>query len=306
MNRYLEIREEVADALASGHPVVALESSLIAHGLPHPENLETARRLEAILREAGAVPATIGLLEGRIRIGLSPAEIERFATADDVAKVSRRDLAVVLARKGAGATTVAATMAAAALAGIRLFVTGGIGGVHRGGETSLDVSADLRELARSPVAVVCAGAKSILDLPRTLEVLETWGVPVVGYGTGDFPAFFSRSAGLPLEARVDTPEAAAELMQIQWGLGLGGGLVFANPIPEAAALEKAVLEGWIERALAEAGTERITGQDVTPVLLARLSRLSDGRTLAANLALVEHNARVGAAIACAYAALTRR
>lgn len=302
MNGYLDIREEVARALDAGRPVIALESSLISHGLPYPRNLATARRLEAVAREEGAVPATVALLDGRIKIGLSDAELEDLATAEGVAKVSRRDLAAVLTGKGRGATTAAATVAAAALAGIRVFATGGIGGVHRGGEASLDVSADLGELARSPVAVVSAGAKSVLDLARTLEVLETWGVPVVGYRTDDFPAFFCRGSGLALEARVDTPEAAAEIMRAHWGLGLAGGLLFANPIPEGAAIEPEVLETWMEAVLAEAAASGVSGKAVTPFLLARLNGQSGGRTLAANVALLEHNARIGARIAAAYAA----
>jgi pseudouridine-5'-phosphate glycosidase len=302
MDGYLDIRAEVARALDAGRPVVALESSLISHGLPRPRNLATARRLEAVAREEGAVPATVALLDGRLRVGLSDAEIEDLATAEGVAKVSRRNLAAVLAGKGRGAATVAATAAAAALAGIRVFATGGIGGVHRGGEASLDVSADLGALARSPVAVVSAGAKSILDLERTLEVLETWGVPVVGYRTDDFPAFFSHSSGLALEARVDTPEAAAELMRAHWGLGLTGGLLFANPIPKDAAVEPEVLETWMAAALAEAAARGVSGKAVTPFLLERLNRQSGGRTLDANVALLEHNARIGARIAAAYAA----
>jgi pseudouridine-5'-phosphate glycosidase len=302
MNGYLDIHAEVARALDAGRPVVALESSLISHGLPRPQNLETARRLEAVARAEGAVPATVALRGGKIRIGLSDAELEDLATAGDVVKVSRRDLAPVLARKGLGATTAAATLTAAALAGIRVFATGGIGGVHRGGETSLDVSADLGELARSPVAVVSAGAKSILDLERTLEVLETWGVPVVGYGTDDFPAFFDRNSGLALEARVDSPEAAADMMRAHWGLGLTGGLLFANPIPEGAAIEPEALEAWMTAALAEAAATGVSGKAVTPFLLERLNEHSGGRTLAANMALLEHNARIGARIAAAYAA----
>lgn len=305
MSAYLDIRPEVAAALAEGAPVVALETTLIAHGLPAPRNLKTARRLEAIVREGHAVPATVGLIDGKVRIGLSGPELERFAREDGIAKVSRRDLGPVLAGPQPGATTVAATMACAALAGIRVVATGGIGGVHRGGESSLDVSADLRELARSPLAVVCAGAKSILDLPRTLEVLETLGVPVVGYGTDEFPAFFARGAGLRLAARADSPEAAAAIMRAHWGLGLGGGLLVANPVPATAALDPGALDGWLRAALAEAAAAGLAGPAVTPFLLDRLAHLSGGRTLETNVALLENNARLGAAIACAYAGLPR-
>ncbi len=305
MSGFLDIRPEVAAALGRGRPVVALETSLIAHGLPAPQNLATARAMERAVGEAGAVPAAIGLIDGKVVIGLSHEEIGRFATERGIAKASLRDLAPLLARGGTGATTVAATLACAARAGIRVLATGGIGGVHRGGERSLDVSADLTELARAPVAVVCAGAKTVLDLARTLEVLETNGVPVLGYGTDEFPAFFARGSALRLEARVDTPEAAAAVMAAQWGLdsagGLPGGLVIAVPPPEDAALDPAVLEGWIARALAEAAARDVTGKDVTPFLLARLAEASGGRTLVANVALLEHNARLAGQIAAAYA-----
>ncbi len=269
--------------------------------------------MERAVGEAGAVPATIGLIDGKVVVGLSDREIGRFATEPGIAKASLRDLAPLLARGGTGATTVAATLACAAGAGIRVLATGGIGGVHRGGERSLDVSADLTELARAPVAVVCAGAKSVLDLARTLEVLETNGVPVLGYGTDEFPAFFTRGSALRLEARVDTPEAAAAVMAAQWGLGPAGGLpggppggpsgglVVAVPPPEDAALDQAALEGWIARALAEASARGVTGKNVTPFLLARLAEASGGRTLAANVALLEHNARLAGQIAAAYA-----
>ncbi len=299
MEDRFDIRPEVAAALAEGRPVVALETTVIAHGLPAPRNLEAARAMERALREAGAVPAAIGLLDGKVRVGLTPDETTHLAAAADVAKVSLRDLAPVLAQGSAGATTVAATMACAARAGIRMVATGGIGGVHRGGARSLDVSADLSELARSPVAVVCSGAKAILDLPRTLEVLETNGVPILGYGTDEFPAFFARNSGLRLEARVDTPEAAAAVMRAQWALGPMAGLLVAVPPPEDAAVEAGALEGWIAHALAEAAAGAVTGKAVTPFLLARLAELSQGRTLEANLALLENNARVAGRIAAA-------
>lgn len=305
MGPLLDVRPEVAEALSAGRPVVALETTVFAHGLPAPRNLEAARRMAAALGEAGAIAAPIGLLDGKVRVGLGEAELERLASAGEVAKVSRRDLAAVLARGAAGATTVAGTLACAALAGIRVLATGGLGGVHRGTGSSLDVSADLVELARSPVAVVCAGAKSILDLAGTLELLESAGVPVVGYGTDEFPAFFARGSGLALAARVDGPEAAGALLRTHWSLGLGGAVVFANPIPEAAALDPGALEGWTAAALAEARAQGVRGPALTPFVLARLDALSGGRTVEANLALLEHNARVAGRIAAAQAARRR-
>lgn len=298
----LDIRPHIADRLAAGAPVVALESTVIAHGLPHPRNVEVASRLQAIVRDGGATPATIGLAEGRVVIGLSDDEIERFATAGNVAKVSRRDFAPVLANHGLGATTVAATMFAAAQAGIRIFATGGIGGVHRGGEHSLDISADLAELAQTPVAVICAGAKSVLDLPRTLEVLETNGVPVLGYRTGDFPAFYTASSGLALEHRVDGPEAAAAIMHAHWHLGLSSGLLIASPPPAATAMQSQQVDAFIQAALAAADAAGIQGKDITPYLLSDLASRSEGQTLTANIALLENNAQVATAIAVAYAA----
>lgn len=303
MNSLLSIAPEVSAALAAGRPVVALESTIISHGMPYPQNLEMARRVEAILREEGAVPATIAVADGRIHVGLGDALLERLATAKDVAKLSRRDMGAILASGGLGATTVAATMIAAHLAGIRVFATGGIGGVHRGAETSLDISADLEELARTPVAVVCAGAKSILDLPKTLEYLETRGVPVIGYGTDTLPAFFSRSSGLALALRRDTPEEVAAVLAAQAALGFPAGTVIANPIPEAHAMPEAEIDAVIASALADADREGIAGKAVTPYLLARIVALTEGRSLIANIALVEHNARVGARIAKAWAAL---
>jgi pseudouridine-5'-phosphate glycosidase len=302
MNSLLSIAPEVSAALAAGRPVVALESTIISHGMPYPQNLEMAQRVEGIIREEGAVPATIAVADGRIHVGLDEALLHRLATAKDVAKLSRRDLAGILASGGLGATTVAATMIAAHLAGIRVFATGGIGGVHRGAETSFDVSADLDELARTPVAVVCAGAKSILDLPKTLEYLETRGVPVIGYGTDTLPAFFSRSSGLALALRRDTPEEVAALLDAQAALGFPAGAVIANPIPEAHALPEAEIDAAIASALADAGREGVGGKEVTPYLLARIVALTGGRSLTANIALVEHNARLGARIAKALAA----
>jgi pseudouridylate synthase len=299
----LEIRAEVAEALAGGRPVVALESTIIAHGLPHPDNLALARDLEAIVRAEGAVPATIALAGGRIRVGLDDATIERLATSADVAKVSRRDIAAVLAGGGLGATTVAGTMVAAQLAGIAVFATGGIGGVHRGAETSLDVSADLDELARTPVLVVTAGAKAILDLPKTLEALETRGVPVVGYATDDFPAFWCRSSGLGVPLRLDSAESVARAFAIHRRLGLGSGFVVANPIPEADALDRGAVEDAISRALADAASAGVAGKDVTPYLLKRVLAATGGASLRANVALVRDNARLAARIATALARL---
>ncbi len=301
-NDVLSAAPEVADALDAGRPVVALESTIIAHGMPYPRNLETARAVAAAVRAHGAVPATIAVLDGRIRVGLDDAALERLATAPDIAKLSRRDLPVVLARGGDGATTVAATMICAHLAGIAVFVTGGIGGVHRGAERSLDISADLDELARTPVAVVCAGAKAILDLPKTLEYLETAGVPVIGYGTDEFPAFYCRSSGLAVGHRCDTPAEVAAVLRAQAALVYPGGAVIANPIPPSAALPEAEVEAAIGRALAEAEARQVHGKDVTPFLLDRLAAITDGRSLDANVALVEANARLGAAIAVALAA----
>lgn len=306
MQDRVEILPEVRDALAAGQAVVALESTIITHGMPAPRNLETARAVAEEVRAGGAVPATIALLDGNIRIGLTAAELERLAGETDVAKVSRADLPAVLAAGGAGSTTVAATMICADLAGIRVFATGGIGGVHRGAERSFDVSADLQELARTPVAVVCAGAKAILDLPKTLEVLETLGVPVIGYGSDELPAFYSRESGLPVPLRRDSAAEIAAVMRAKWdpalGVGgLGGGLVIANPIPADAEIPAAEIAGHIETALAEAEAQGIQGKEVTPFLLARLEALSGGVSLEANVALVRNNARLAAEIAVAYA-----
>ncbi len=290
---------EIELALASGRPVVALESTIIAHGLPFPENLALAGELEADVRAEGAVPATIALIDGRIRIGLDAAEIERLVTSPDVAKVSRRDMAAVLAGGGLGATTVAGTMIAARLAGISVLATGGIGGVHRGAEASGDVAADLDELAQTRVLVVTAGAKAILDLPKTLEVLETRGVPVAGFGTDTFPAFWCRSSGLALPLRLDTAEAVARAFDLHRRLGLPSGFVVANPIPEADALDRDLVESAIAAALADAARERIAGKDVTPYLLKRIVQATSGASLRANIALVRNNARLAARIAVA-------
>lgn len=293
----LKFSAEVADARASGAPIVALESTIITHGMPFPQNLETARRVEAEICAHGAVPATIAVMAGKLHIGLDAAELERLARADEVMKLSRADLAACLATGRTGATTVAATMIAAHLAGIAVFATGGIGGVHRGAERTFDISADLHELARTPVTVVAAGAKAILDLPKTLEVLETLGVPVIAYGQDGFPAFWSRSSGLAAPLRMDSPAdiAAAHLMRAR--LGLAGGQLVANPISEADEITRADITPVIETALAEAETERIAAKAVTPYLLSRILELTGGRSLEANTALVLNNARLGAAIA---------
>jgi pseudouridine-5'-phosphate glycosidase len=303
VNSYLDIRSEVAEAIDRGGPVVALESTVISHGLPRPHNLETAQRMEAAVRREGAVPATVGLLNGRLIVGLSHEEIELLANADEVHKVSRRDLSAVLASRKLGATTVAATILIASQAGISVFATGGIGGVHRGVQETLDISADLAELARTPVAVVCAGAKIILDLPRTLELLETLGVPVVGFRTSSFPAFYVRDSGLNLDLRVESAEEAARLMSIQSQLGLSSGIVFCNPPPESSALDRAQTESLIKTALIAANSAGIQGKAVTPYLLSYLSNASDGATLKANMDLLVSNASVAAQIAIAQSVL---
>ena len=303
MDTTLLIREDVAAALQAGRPAVALESTVFAHGLPRPQNLETARAMEAAVREEGAVPATIAIIEGRLVAGLSAEQLATFAATDGIAKVSRADLAAVQAARQTGATTVAATMLIAARAGIRVFATGGIGGVHRGAELSFDISADLPEIARTPVAIVCAGAKAILDLPRTLEVLETLGVPVAGYRTNKFPGFYVEDSGLPLHARVDTPAEAARLMQIHWQMGLTSGIVFCNPPPAGSALQEQEVDAWIAQALQSAATAGIRGKAVTPYLLDYLAKASHGQTLETNIALLVNNARVAAQIAKAYSAL---
>ncbi|CAO3418214.1 pseudouridine-5'-phosphate glycosidase [Azospirillum endophyticum] len=294
---------EIADALAAKRPVVALESTVISHGMPYPQNLETARALEAEVRAAGAVPATIAVMDGRIRVGLDDGALERLATAGPTArKLSRRDLPIAVATGAIGATTVAATMIGARLAGISVFATGGIGGVHRGAETSFDISADLDELARTSVCVVCAGAKSILDLPKTLELLETRGVPVLGFGTDEFPAFYSRRSGLPVDHRCDNAKEVADILRAKWQLGLEGGVLLANPIPAADELDSDVMESAVAQALADAESRKIRGKDITPHLLAALERITGGRSLTANIALIRNNARVAAEVATALAA----
>ena len=301
MNPLLTMTPDVCAALEAGRPVVALESTLIAHGMPYPQNLEVAQQLGQAVRDEGAVPAIIAVGHGRILVGLGDDDLQRIAEARDVAKISSREIAAFLASGKLGATTVAATMACAHRAGIRMFATGGIGGVHRGAESTFDISADLEEFARTLVAVVSAGAKAILDLPKTLEYLETKGVPVIGYGTDIFPAFFSRSSGLALQLRCDTPDDVAAVLLMQDRLSFAAGTLIANPIPKEHALPEAEVEAAIGRAVSEANAKGISGKDVTPYLLAALVKLTAGRSLAANRALAEHNARVGARIAVAYA-----
>ncbi len=297
----LDIAQPVRDALRNGRPVVALESALITHGLPYPHSLETARLLEATVSAENAVPATIAVLGGRLKVGLAVEELAMLAGGRPARKVSLRDLPVVVARGKDGGTTVAATMWIAHRAGIQVFATGGIGGVHRG--HPFDVSADLVQLATTPIAVVCAGAKAILDLPLTLEWLETHGVPVLGYQTGEFPAFYSRSSGLPVDAQVDSPEDAARLIAIQWALGLTGSVLIGVPIPEHAAIPAERIEAAIQQALAEARQGAVSGKAVTPFLLARVAALTGGASLQANIALLENNARIAAQIAWALAAM---
>ena len=293
----LNLAPEVRAALEAHWPVVALESTVISHGLPWPENLDLARRMEARVRAGGATPATVAILKGEVKVGLTDSEIEHLARAPGIMKVSRRDYPVAVAQKRDGATTVAGTMIAAHWAGIKVFATGGIGGVHRGAGT--DVSADLPELAHTPVVVVCAGAKAILDLPATLEWLETHGVPVVGYGTDEFPAFYSRESGLKLDARADSPAEAAAIARAMWDMGFGGGMLVCVPCPAEAARAREEMEGVISTALREAEAQGIRGKAVTPFLLARVSELTHGESKAANLALLENNARVAAEIAVA-------
>ena len=297
MQSLLVFSEEVRAARAAGQPIVALESTIISHGMPYPQNVQTAREVEQIIRDGGAVPATIAIMDGKICVGLSDAQLEQLGNTAGVLKVSRRDLPYVLSQRKLGATTVAATMICAELAGIRVFVTGGIGGVHRGAASSFDISADLQELAHTSVAVVCAGAKSILDLPLTLEYLETHGVPVVSVGQAQFPAFFTRDSGLNADFQLDSAAELADFIQTKWTLGLNGGVVVANPVPAAHAMLKAEIDAMTEQALREADAQGIGGKAVTPFLLERIKQLTEGRSLATNIALVKNNAVLGAALA---------
>ncbi|MFC4410176.1 pseudouridine-5'-phosphate glycosidase [Chungangia koreensis] len=300
MEQYLSFSKEVLEAKESGKPIIALESTIISHGMPYPQNVQTAREVEQIIRDGGAVPATIAIVDGKIKIGLSDDELEMFGQSKNVAKASRKDIAYLIATKQLGATTVAATMICADLADIRIFVTGGIGGVHRGAETTMDISADLEEIAQTDVSIICAGAKSILDLGLTMEYLETKGVPVVGVGTDVLPAFYTRTSPIKLEIRVDEAATAAELLKAKHDLNMKGGVVFANPIPEEDALEEAFITSIIDQALAEANENGIHGKEVTPFLLGKVKELTEGKSLDANIALVKNNAKVGAAIAVAY------
>lgn len=293
----LALSPEVTEARANGAPIVALESTIITHGMPFPQNVETARRVEAEIRAQGATPATIAIMDRQIHIGLTDPQLQALGQAENVAKLSRADLAACLATGGTGATTVAATMICAHLAGIQVFATGGIGGVHRGAETSFDISADLRELAETPVTVIAAGAKAILDLPKTLEYLETLGVPVIAYGQDDFPAFWSRMSGLKAPLRMDRAADIAAAHRMRRRLGLPGGQLVANPIPPEAEIPRAEITPHIEAALAEAEAKGIAAKAVTPFLLQRIFELTQGRSLTANIALVLNNARLGAAIA---------
>ena len=300
---YLDIQPEVAAALQARRPVVALESTIISHGMPYPENLHTAAELEDIVRQNGAIPATIAIIDGRVKIGLSREQLEFLATTHEALKVSRRDIPYILALQKSGATTVAATMILAALAGIHFFATGGIGGVHRGAAKSFDISADLTELAATNVAVICAGAKSILDIGLTLEKLETLGVPVLGYRTAEFSAFYTRRSGFGVDYRVDDPAECARVLKVKWDLNLTGGAVIANPVPPEYEADPVKINGAIEAALAEAEAQGIKGKDTTPFLLAKVKELTEGESLETNIALVKNNARLAAEIAVAYAGL---
>lgn len=298
----LQLTDEVRTALADGHPVLALESTIISHGMPYPDNVRMAREVEALIREAGVTPATIAVLDGVPRIGLTDDDLEMLGEAgESVTKASVRDLAYVVAKGSHGATTVAATMRLASLAGIRVFATGGLGGVHRGAATSMDVSADLTELSRTPVAVISAGVKSILDIGLTLEAMETLSIPVVGYQTDEFPSFYSRSSGYAVPMRANSPAELATVMATQWDLGISAGLDIANPIPEADEIPAAQITGIIEQALADMDRLGITGKETTPYLLGRVVELTGGASLTANIALVKNNALLGAQLATAYA-----
>ncbi|MFX0559237.1 pseudouridine-5'-phosphate glycosidase [Tepidibacillus infernus] len=305
LKKQIHIKEEVKDALASGRPVVALESTIITHGMPYPANVETALEVERIIREQGVIPATIAIINGVIKVGLTEEEIKDLAKEKYVVKASRRDLPVILAKKLSGATTVAGTMLVARMAGIKVFVTGGIGGVHRGATETMDISADLQELAKTNVAVVCAGAKSILDIGLTLEYLETQGVPVLGYQTKQFPAFYTRDSGFNVDYQVESAEEMANIMNIKWNMGLDGGIVIANPIPAEHALDENYINQKIRDALKESVENKIIGKEITPFLLSKLEEITEGKSLAANIELVKHNAKVGALIATEYAKLNK-
>ena len=306
LNKYLDIAPEVQQALAEGRPVVALESTIISHGMPYPQNVETALNVEKIIRENGAVPATIAVLGGRLKAGLSPEEIDYLGkTGTAVTKASRRDLPVLVAKGMDGATTVTTTMIIAHLAGISVFATGGIGGVHRGAETTMDISADLEELAHTPVMVICAGAKSILDLGLTLEYLETHGVPVIGYGTEELPAFYTRKSGFKVDYRLDTPEELARTFFVKQDMGLGGGMLVTNPIPEEYSMDHEVINKAIDEAIAESRALGIHGKETTPFLLAKIKDLTGGDSLASNIQLVYNNAALATKTAGALSKLAK-
>lgn len=304
MNKYLDVNPEVAAAIAEGKPVVALESTIISHGMPYPQNVETALNVERIIRENGAVPATIAIIGGRLKAGLTAEEIEYFGKKGQaIAKASRRDIAVLCARGEDGATTVTTTMMIAHMAGIKVFATGGIGGVHRGAETTMDISADLEELAQTPVMVVCAGAKSILDLGLTLEYLETKGVPVIGYGTSELPAFYTRQSGFGVDYRMDSPEELAAAFKASHDMNLKGGMLVTNPIPEEYAMPLDTINAAIDQAIAECEAQGIHGKATTPFLLARVAELTGGDSLTSNIRLVYNNAKLAAQTAAAYCKL---
>ncbi|HHU6751009.1 TPA: pseudouridine-5'-phosphate glycosidase [Staphylococcus pseudintermedius] len=300
LQQYIEYSQEVKQAKEEKRPIVALESTIISHGMPYPQNVEMANKVEQMIRDHGAVPATIAIMNGKIKIGLEKEQLETLAKSKDVAKVSRRDLAEIVATQKIGATTVATTMICAELAGIQFFVTGGIGGVHKGAEHTMDISADLDELAKTEVTVICAGAKSILDLPKTMEYLETKGVPVIGFQTTELPAFFTRESGVKLSSTAQSVEEIANIHLVKQDLGLGGGIVVANPIPYEHALSKEYIESVINEAVAEADTQGIKGKDATPFLLSKIVEKTEGKSLDANIKLVENNAMLGAKIAVAF------
>jgi len=303
-NRYLDIHTDVRDALGGGRPVVALESTIICHGMPYPRNLETAMQVETIVREAGATPATIAIIDGRLKVGLADTQLEYLAcNGQKIAKASRRDIPLLVSRGEHGATTVAATMIIAAMAGIRVMATGGIGGVHRGVEQTMDISADLEELSRTNIAVVCAGIKSVLDIGRTLEYLETVGVPVFGYQTDTVPAFYARSSGFPVDYRLDDPAQIAAALHAKYGLGIDGAVLVTNPVPAEHAIDREEIERFIEEAITDMNRRGITGKDTTPFLLARIADRTEGRSLNANIELVLNNARLAANIANEYSHL---
>lgn len=297
MKDYLDVLPEIQEALDHNKPVVALESTILSHGMPYPENVDFAAEVEKVVRAEGAIPATTALINGRIKVGLSPAELQTMCKAENVGKVSRRDMATYLATKKNGATTVATTMICAAMAGVKVFATGGIGGVHRGGEVTMDVSADLQELKQTPIAVVCAGAKQILDIGRTLEYLETMGVPVLGNGTSDFPAFYCRKSGYGVDYAAKDEAEIASIIKTKWELNLEGGVLIGNPIPEQYALDFDEMEAVINKALAEADEKGVRGKEITPFLLAKIKEITKGVSFASNVQLAYNNARVAAKIA---------